>query len=285
MPTTDLRGAIELIAAYVVGRRSASHEELARACRVVHSDPNYLRYLQDELGLHGEWVSECDVFESRVAEFSEMSAAERAAEVPELVAHVEACSSCRQTYWDVRESWIRSVTQTGRMVVQRLGESIRMAVDDVGRLLQLGLGPPESTIVPVFATLDAPDADDVGGDRAPTPKEWVLRDREAGCAIRLLLRGQPANELTLGCSVDWDEPARIETGWVRIEVHDATTRSMLLSGPLSTFRTQPISLRPGSWIVRVETTVPTQRAWEIPLEIEAGVADSSESAAMPEGGE
>jgi hypothetical protein len=264
--------AKRMMASYLTGRR-VSREDLEQARALIGEEGPTRRFLAEELGTHEEWVSECDVFLSRLAEFSELAAEERERRMPRLAAHLEACPACRQAYWDVKPLWITRVAREAAGGVQEmcrgLAERIRLGVDQVGRLLEEGLCPPSLVLEPLAA--GAP------GRVAAAHRVWELRDEDSGAAIHLEIAGGAGGGIAVNCALESLEPLRpgmIRTrGAVappRLEVLRQPGGELLLSGSLTDFQTEPFVLPPGEWVIRVSGGAGTEGClWEIPLSVEA----------------
>jgi hypothetical protein len=259
----NIAEARKIITLYLTGN-DVAHEPLARACEVARSDEQYAKSLIEELGLHEDWTSECDVFRSHVAEFSEMSREERAQEMPTLVTHVEACLVCRRTYWHVTSLWEAAVAIKGQIktTCKRLAEHIRLTVDKAGRLEERGCGPLPLTHAFFAAVLAAPTEE---AER----EEWILPDEDGQYAIHLVVCGLPSGTVTVSYTLQGEHEAIPQARHIRLEVCKAGSDMPMASGPLSTFQTQPIQLRQGSWVLRLQAPSPSgNRTWEIPLDIE-----------------
>lgn len=273
------------IASYLTGQRVRG-EDLERAWAIARSDADHLRHLTREFGMEEHWISDCDVFRSSIAEFSEMSRREREREAPELLQHAEVCEACRRAYWDFRPLWISEATHAvaakGRTIIRELAERIRLAVDAAGRLLELGPGPQSVREPLVAATVGTALTGSVLEAGAGLPpelerKEWVLPDEETKWTIRLAVSGLPSGDARVTLRLE-GEAGIFKSAQVRIEVRAAEGDSLLLAGRLSDFETEPILLPRGSWILRLlATTAEGSRVWEIPLDITEGAGANGET--------
>ena len=257
--------AKEIIAAYLSGRRRVSLDQLQRACEVANGDQAYVRYLEDELGFGDDWTDTCRLFLANVAEFAEMSAAARAREMPKLVAHLEQCAACRLAFWEVQEVWeSATVPEFGAAtaISKSLTEGIHLLMNDAGQLRQYGLGPPalhsESALL---------------GDRSAEPrllaseqKTWLLKDEDAHCDIHVLAHGLESGRAALKCWLEAKPP--LDAQGARIDVLDAKTEALHVSGKLSAFLVDPIYLSQGAWLIRIIAySDGDARTWEFPLDL------------------
>jgi hypothetical protein len=275
-----LEQAKQTLAKYLVGDH-VQPERLEEARRlVVDQDQEYVEYLKGEYRLAGGLQGGCDLFMDRVAEFSELSRDAQRAEMPELLLHLEDCSSCRKAYWDVRQPW------EGPTLGQRLVEGIRLLVGRAGSLIQRGLGPPPVEVRFVAATNSA--ALDAAPTAAPAQREWELADDENDCTIRLVVIGISPDEVDVNCIF---EGAAVEAGTLKpgiLEVRRAPSGSLCHSAPFTKaaatpFSPQPgswtvrLSLKPGSWAVRLKAKGPGGAVtWDLPLELDASAAGEAQ---------
>jgi len=260
----DLAEAKEIIAAYLMGR-SVMRQDLEHACERARSDARYVQYLAEELWIHADWGSECEAFLSQVTEFAAMSQAARQQTMPTSLAHVEACLSCRQAYWNVRPLWVVAAVvatkERARTIGKRLSEPIRLAVSKDGGLAERGCGPFSRTPALIPVPLLAPEE--------PEQKEWVLQDEDGQYAIRLVVCGLPSGRVMVSCTLQGEPSTLPQAQQVRIEVCKAESSSLYAAATLKGDQLQPIQLPPGSWVLRLEAPSPTgSRTWEIPVDIE-----------------
>ena len=266
--------AKKTIACYLAGQR-VSRAVLENAWSVLHSAAEQLRPLGEELGLEGEWGSECDVFLSHLAEFSELSKTEREQRMPESVAHVEDCASCRRAYWNVRPLWISeaasALQQKAGAIRRRLAEPIRLAIDQTARLLEQGIGPLSTAEIAGATAGALLGAAPEGRFAEPMErKEWMLKDEQEGCVIHLIVCGLPSGQAGVNCALEAASPAAAQPEQARIELRDAEHDSLHLAGRLSDFQAEPILLPQGSWILRVQSSSREgARTWDLPLELVA----------------
>lgn len=266
--------AKNIIAAYLAGR-PVSDEQLSEASEMLRSDSDYGRYLNEEIA-GGEWVSGCDLFLSRAAEFCELAPAERLRRMPELSGHVEQCPACREVFWRIRPLWTSRATgeikARASSLRRVLAEQIRIAASTAGRLIEQGLGP-----LAIEPRLVAATAAPLGLDAMPA-KQWELPDDESGCVIRLLVAARAEDAAAaIVCSID----CGIQTGPpppVRLEVREQATDALFLGGRLADFETEPIVLPAGSWTLRLRMTDDSgERIWEVPLSIQFADMPSDDS--------
>src|SRR5262245_55741098 len=111
--------AKKVLAAYLAGQR-VTGEDLRRALAALGGDQTSLGALAEEL-TGGREPDECAMFRDRMAEFSEMSRAEREREAPEMAAHLKSCPSCRRDYWEIAPLW-RDIEQAALSGVKQLAE-------------------------------------------------------------------------------------------------------------------------------------------------------------------
>lgn len=259
--------AKEIIAAYLSGRRRVTLEELQLACEAANGDRSYVRYLEDELGFGDDWATACRVFLTNVAEFAELTAAERAREMPELVAHLEHCGACRLAYWDVQETWepVRlAAFEAATAISKSLTEGIHLLMDAAGQLHEYGLGPPAlSSESPSKARGDwATEARPPASEQ----KTWLLKDEDEHCYIRILAHGLESGRATLKCWLEAKPP--LDATSARIDVLNAQTEALHVSGKLSAFQVEPIYLSQGAWLIRIIAySGDDARTWEFPLDI------------------
>lgn len=219
---------------------------------------------------------ECEPFQLLMAEFSQLSEEDRARQMPELQAHLQECSDCRQSYWAMTPLWrqvVEKTRQRGNLAYKVLAESLGLALTQAGRLLQTGIGPLAGHDQTVYVSLGPgteealPITPDAG---ATTHKEWVLTDEEARCSIRLTVNGWNAEQAALSCELESDPQADVELASARIEIMRVGDLSPLVSSPLSYFRGEPIVLTAGSWLIKLQV-MSGQRThlWEVPLMLSA----------------
>jgi hypothetical protein len=252
----NLEEARRVIASYLAGRRIAAGE-LESARRTLFEDAAYVRELRGELGISAE-SSECQIFSANVAEFCEMSEAQRQTEAPELLQHIENCSSCRFLLWQIQPPWKATVERArslGTSFARVLAAPIRLALGVAGDLLEQGIGPPSLKLQQVATTAHVP----VEGAR----KEWAFTDEEAGQIVHLRVEGRSSQEASVNVSLEKQQAG------IRIEVR-ARDGALIVSGPLEDIQVEPLRLGPGHWTLRVSDPGPVMRTWEIPLEIETG---------------
>jgi len=262
-----IANAKEIIAAYLSGRRRVSLEELQLACETANGDKSYVRYLRIELGFGDDWANTCRVFLANVAEFAELTAAERAQEMPELIAHLEQCGACRAVYWDVQETWKQVAVaefEEATAISKSLPEGIHLRMDAAGQLHEYGMGPPAQYSEPPRALL----GDWASEARSPASeqKTWLLKDEAAHCRIHILAHGLESGRAALKCWLEAKPP--LDATSARIDVLDAQTDALHVSGKLSAFQVDPIYLSQGAWLIRIIAySDGDARTWEFPLNI------------------
>ncbi|MGE0129098.1 MAG: hypothetical protein AB7U82_13550 [Blastocatellales bacterium] len=257
--------AKKVLAAYLAGQR-VDGEELQRAFAALAGDQMGLGAVAEALTSDSP-PGDCEMFRGLLAEFSEMSRAEREREMPEMAAHLEACASCRRDYWEIAPLW-REIEQAAHAASKQLAEGIRLALSRAGRLLDAGFGPPAKDFQPVIGTLGPEPEETPTTDSAAIRKEWTLRDEEAMCEIRLVLDGLPNGQAALSCSLEADQLSTVNVSSAQIEIREAQSGRRIAVGPLANF--QRFTLEPGSCVIKLRVTGQKKSyAWEIPLAIEA----------------
>jgi hypothetical protein len=262
----DLQEAKKIFALYLTGQ-NVPEALLEQARQVVRSDQEYTRYLSEEVGMSDNWIIDCEVFLSHLAEFSEMTAVERRREMPELTLHVERCNTCRQAYWEVNPLW---TLEAARSTSKELAQHIKLTLDNAGWLREQGPGPPSVEQERVGAELRAQKKGDLAsGASWVKEKEWRLSDEEANCTIHLFISGQPNGEAMLRCEIEYKHTPATASG-AKIEVREVGSGSLLLDRSLSDLQSKPIHLLPGSWKIKLQSPGDEViREWIIPLELKA----------------
>lgn len=272
----ELSQARKTIAAYVAGQAVPS-KALAEACRRVHADPHYVRYLLDEFGLLDDWVSECEMFRSRLAEFCDMSLSEHRKEAPELLDHLEACSTCQRLYWSVKPLWTsssgdpRKTNDLPGASQKSLAEAIRVVLDPKG-VGQIGCGPPPQTRTHLAVALDDAPTEPAGRKHPPHPprlrQEWLFHDQEAGCAISLAIERESHGDARVLLAVATEADSNVRTKAIQIEAF-RSEQDLPIGGPLADFQPHGLTLQPGAWTIRLrEAGAARERQWTIPICIE-----------------
>ena len=257
-----------IIASFLTGEHAA-RAELKRAVDTVRSDPEYVEHLRREFGSHDEWVSECDIFLSSLAEFAEMSPERRLRDMPESTEHLEKCDSCRTMYWQVMPLWIAEPSADETVAEKSLAGIISLTLDASGELRQIGFGPPAVVRREMAAAAGAVVLGKTAYD-AGQWTEWVFDDPETAAIVRLRISSDPTGDLKVECRVETEEGAPVDPKQVRIEVRDADKDTLYLSGLLSRFRGH-LSLPAGSWLIRLVSTFgPQTYSWDIPLQLGGG---------------
>jgi len=270
----QIEDARRLIASYLTGR-PVSGEALAAACEMAKTDAEYIQYLKEELGLRSDWVSECDVFLSNLAEFGEMSSEERDTEMPGLMSHLAHCQSCRRAYWEVVPLWKPATAPGGGgPSVKRLAEGLVVVADTFGRVRQSGWGPsPEEVVVAAAAAGGEPAAAGLGGPQVGPhgmgPRRWVFRDEEGGCTIHLEVCGRESGGMAIGCRLEAAEASPATSARLRLEVRQVDNNVLFVAGPLANFLAAPLFLPWGEWLIRLLAAgAADTHVWEIPLSLE-----------------
>jgi len=268
-----------VIAAYITGNR-IPHDRLRTACETAGSDAEYVRHLTEELGMHRDWVCECDVFLANAAEFAEMSKSEREREMPGILAHLATCHSCRQVYWAIRPMW-KKPDLVGGAAVAAVAETIVLHADEGGQLRERGLGPLSEEALHVAAAaggeITLKEADELARDiEAAARRRWLLPDDEARCTIHLEVQELTGKGAVLSCELECLEGSTVDVARVRIEVCDAVDDSLFLAGRLPDIQRSPIAVPLGSWIIRLRDVEPTGgRTWEITLDLGQEVSNDT----------
>jgi len=254
----ELSQAKGVIASYLAGR-GVSGRELEEALYIARSDREYVEHLKEELGAHGDWVSECDIFLSRLAEFVEMSVDEKRGQCPELVEHVSRCACCGEAYWQVASAWARE--ESASADAKSLDGTILLEASASGMLLQKGWGPAamrQERIAVAAGAAEAPAAEAVW-------REWKLDDPDLQVCIGLLLKSSGGGNFELRCALETYEGSPIDAREVSIEVLEAGSGALVLSGSSA----EPVFLECGNWLVRVACALGGHvHRWEIPLAME-----------------
>ncbi|MCI0744370.1 MAG: hypothetical protein L0Y58_03090 [Verrucomicrobia subdivision 3 bacterium] len=266
--------AREIIAGYLSGLRRIPFEELERACSVLETAgraDGTLREFRHDLGLTRRDLSVCDVFGGRAAEFADLPRAARERLFPELTKHVEACRPCRRVLWDLKPLW-EIVTTAARARCHVLTEPIRLALSRKGTVEERGSGFPSLGAVMAVAcaaemTLHAPE--ELAVPPGSRRKEWLLKDDEAECSVRLIVEVSDSAQATLRCVLESATDAAPRPDQVRIEIRRARNNSLFLAGPLSNFQADPIVLALDAWVIKlIPNDAQRIPSWEIPLQLE-----------------
>lgn len=273
----DLTEAKKLIAGYLTDS-FVPREQLEEACKVANTDPEYIRYLVDELGLHGEWVSECDIFQSNLAEFSEMSEEEQRSEMKDNQEHMMECDMCRRAYWDLKTSWIQALeTDTGGTKI-KLPDPIILYRSDLG-LHESKQGPP-----PVAQEIVAIAAEKIPVEEAAAEAvaeegrkyhAWRREDPETGCVIGIFTSWLPDGKVSLRVEIECEGDESFDMETYQIEVYDAYNDVLMVAGRLQDFLEKGIELVAGLWRVRLFSgDRPEADAWELRLQIKGGASST-----------
>jgi hypothetical protein len=237
-----LDDAKKIMASYLTGD-TVTNDDLVDACETLNrGDRGYIEFLEEEFGLPDATPDLCEVFADRVAEFGEMSEAERRAELPELAAHVEACAECQSMYREIYLSAFAAGVNWAGGQLRRLAEPIRLLVGWAGELSPFGLGPlemaPGRSVARGMAL----------GPAAPVRKVCSLKRSDV--EVSFALSGPASNE----------EAAGMRVASYRLE---GDKQVGYTSGPLSEFQAKGLILGRGSWLLRL--TSASGIGWEIPL--------------------
>jgi hypothetical protein len=254
-----LDDAKKIMASYLTGD-TVTNDDLVDACETLNrGDRGYIEFLEEEFGLPDATPDLCEVFADRVAEFGEMSEAERRAELPELAAHVEACAECQSMYREIYLSAFAAGVNWAGGQLRRLAEPIRLLVGWAGELSPFGLGPlemaPGRSVARGMAL----------GPAAPVRKVWELHlDEKTGLVLRVqigsLKRSDVEVSFALSGPASNEEAAGMRVASYRLE---GDKQVGYTSGPLSEFQAKGLILGRGSWLLRL--TSASGIGWEIPL--------------------
>ncbi len=238
--------ARECLAAYLSGTRHVSREELAQAHALLASEAAApLRRLSAALYEADEFVGECALFCSRAAEFCHLTAAQRAAEMPGLVRHLEHCTTCQHIYREVQSVW-----RPGDGLLKVLSEGVRLVLGAAGNLIERGLGTP--AVEEDFVAITAADPS------GPRRRVWRFEDVERACAIRMEVC-RTENGAEVRCALEGSAGGQIE-------IFDGARR-LFFTGSISGTLSSPIRVVAGLWTLCVRTADASGAAWEIPLDI------------------
>jgi hypothetical protein len=246
-----------IIADYLVGRR-VPPKRLEEASAVIRADPALRKRFERDLGTGDDWVSECDMTLSRLAEFSGRPEPDR--QMPSVAEHLRECASCREVLWGIKPLWTERVGGVARS----LATSLRVRLAAAGQLLDIGWGPPSSLTIFAAATAALP------GSEPPAPRSWELTDEEAGYVIRIGLSPGAGSMVRLTCAalpLRPDAPSESLRLEVLFDSGGLGPQRSLARGPLEQFETSPIPLPAGSWVLRLRRSRGGP-PWEIPIQVE-----------------
>jgi hypothetical protein len=256
------------IAQYILGAY-VSRERLEEALASVRSDREYLDYLHRQMGSCG-WVSPCDILQSRLDEFAEMTLEERESKVPELTEHFRACPSCQEAYWQMMPLWIDDLPSkpvaAGQGSSRRLAEPIVLTLGLSGRMTHRA-GPLRVRPQVVAAAAGGPLAGAPDEDEGKW-QEWILPDDETGVSVELRMRALESGEVRLAWTVKREDGSIVDPHRVRIRAQDRQGGQIAVSECLSRLRST-IHLPAGSWNIRLSCEIDESiKNWEIPLDFE-----------------
>lgn len=259
------------MAAYLAGR-PISDADLTAAHAALEQDAEYSRFLREELDPPAAAASLCDGFSERAAEFSELSSTNQAVEFPALAAHVAECEACRwllQRLHTFQQEPAAPAPTSRQPARRRANTPLHLAVDRGGniRLAKPAAGFTETfESIPATGLLGAVDSlQRPGSTFAGQRRVWTIFDSDRGLEVdftissfesefELLIRLRPDQ----GSSRDW-----------RLEVTDFDRMSPLAAGAADQFRSSPILLPAGLWLVVLQHGVGDDaEEWEVPLRIE-----------------
>ena len=278
-PTLELDDAKRLIADYLTGAYVAG-DQLEAACRMANSDRGYVVALKSAVGLLGDQPSFCALFRSRLAEFSAMTADERANEMPEFLDHLDVCRPCRCAFWDLNPLWRIGIADAAGVaaIVKDLGEPIHLTVSHWGSV-ERGAGPlsVESTTVASAAGYRRVGTRGLPQGEAPLPdakrrRQWRFIDPDADGSVCVEVAALQPGEVNVNVRFEpVGEPMLDQHGfWITVRnVERAATR---LSGPLDQFLLDGFILEEGLWSIRLRAQSEAGRTlnWNIPLVIQRG---------------
>ena len=261
------------MAAYLAGR-PITDGELAAAHEALRSDPEYCEFLRDELSPTTAEPCLCEVFAERAAEFSELSPAVQTREFPALAAHVAECEACQwllQQLHTFQEepSMSTPLSQSAHQPARRRASALHLAADRSGRIR---LATPAAGFretfeeVPATGLLGGAGLLQRPGSAFAGPRRvWTVFDSDRGLEVDFTIAGLERDfELLIrlrpdrGSSRDW-----------RLEITDLDRLSCQAAGPADQFRSSPIVLPPGNWLVVLQHGAASEaEEWEVPLRFE-----------------
>ena len=253
----DLKEGKSVINSFLMGQ----HVEqilLSQAIEAVCADPEYTAYLQNVFGNHSCWVTECDIFRSRLAEFAEFSPAQREQYMPQSAKHFAACDECRQAYWQVVGAWDSNVVDQNR-TVRRLRAPIAFRVGSEGQILLDRSGPPPLRHDVVAAA--------AYGAEVTQPKLWELDDVEGDLVVHLAIQRHQTGGVEVRCRIEQTSGLIVDPRHVRAEVCDIQTGVVRLAGPLTNFVRNGLVVEPGaSRLCLTMSSGTVTSTWEMDLE-------------------
>jgi len=265
----NLIEAQQIIAEVVTGRRRVASKEVDSAYDILKQNSGYKAALSELLEAASEDCS-CQDFQGRIAEFRELSPAEREDELPEMAAHAEFCLPCRRALWEKEQKIWKTLATAARTHCRVLTEPLRLVLQRGERIEERGTGfPSVEPFLALGAQMTLGPSDDLAPPLRHRRKEWFLKDDDADCGVRLLVELTGTGQTTLRCSLEGETGKVPQLDQVRIEIRRARSNSLFLAGPLSNFQADPIVLTPEAWLIKL---IPSNALdilpWEIPLELE-----------------
>lgn len=266
----DARDARKIIAAYLVGD-PVPGADLALALKFSRSDAAFAQHIRREQGDHCEWITTCDVFESRLDEFAEAGPEEQARRFPSLMRHYRECPACYDAYWQVMPIWAEDrkdpPSPTTRRRERSLSGSIVMSIGPGGAVTHDGIGIPPQTRTELYRAAGATTPD--GASRDTDRRQWVLDDADAGIVVRLQVSGTAEGEGTIEIFVSAEPDSPVKPERMQLRVIDRATGALHQAASLSTFQREPLILPPGAWTLRLESETPGELySWEVSLILE-----------------
>jgi len=266
----DAIEARKIIAAYLVGD-PVPDADLELALQLTAADKPFAQHVRQEHGDHGDWVTDCDVFQSRLDEFAEAGPEEQARRFPSLLKHYRGCRACYDAYWQVMPIWTEdgsdSEMSQGQGRERSLSGSIVLSISPGGAVIHDGIGVPPQVRAELYRA--------AGPDSAESPprdvdrRQWVLDDADAGIVIRLQVSGTPSGEGTVEITVTAEPDSPVKPARMQLRVSDRISGAVHLAASLSTFQREPLVLPPGSWTLRLESeTAKGVYSWEVSLILE-----------------
>lgn len=268
----DAAKAREVLADYLSARRGVTRVELSEAWRALSLDPAALPRLFEECGADARASGACADVRERLDEYAALEPAARSAAMPATTEHVRRCRPCRDLAWSLQSAWLdeppAATSAAAPNLQRRLRATIAVALDALGRLIEVGLGPPARAVPLPVAVLLA--------DQAPAGAlDWSLADEELGAVVEIALRAKRRAVWTLHCELASSasgEARRLE----HVSVRDARTRALYFASGAVGAGGCELDLGPGDWDVQLRAAVGGRTVeWCIPLTL-ASVPDEQD---------